>query len=408
MDGIAVDTFVARQPIFDLQRAVHGYELLFRSGPENVFHFTDPDVASSRVVDDGLHVFGLNRLAGKKAVFVNLTHRLLEEDLAFVLPPKSTVVEILETVEPDDAVVEACRRLRHAGYRIALDDFTFRPEMEPLLELANVVKVDFRATDAGTRRDLVALLLPRKIRLLAEKVETAEEFREAVEMGYSYFQGYFFARPEMVARRDIPAFKLNYIRFLHELSQVELDFGRLEKIIKSEVSLSVRLLRYLNSAALGLRCRVSSIRHALALLGEGPMRRWAYLVAMAGIGRDKPAELVVTSLIRARFCELIGASCGRSSKAPDLFLVGTLSMVDALMGRPIEEVMKELLVSDEIKETILHRATSLSAVFELVLAYERGNWDDVAGLAQQLHLPEEALPTHYFQAMDWAQQIFAL
>jgi c-di-GMP-related signal transduction protein len=198
--------FVARQPIFDARQRVVAYELLFRSGPENFFPNIDGDVASSRVINDSLMTFGLSSLVGSRKVYINVTRKILCEELYAVLPVRRTVVELLETIEPDEQTISACRDLKRAGYELALDDYVDRPEMDPLVALADVIKVDFLATSAAARRALRDRLTRRRPALLAEKVENAAMFREARDQGYSYFQGYFFQRPEIVSRQDIPTF----------------------------------------------------------------------------------------------------------------------------------------------------------------------------------------------------------
>jgi c-di-GMP-related signal transduction protein len=399
-------TYVARQPIFDRERKVYAYELLFRSGPENFFSSTNPDLASGKVIHDGLAVFGLAGLLGGKKAFINVTRNVLVQNLIGVLPAESTVAEILETVQPEPAVLEACHALKSSGYLIALDDFVFRPELAPLLALADIVKIDFVATPPAERGKVVEPLRSGPFRLLAEKVETKEDFRQAVELGFSLFQGYFFCKPEMVAAKDIPAFKLNIVRFLHEIHRPGLDLERLDRVIRQDVSLSVKLLRFLNSAAFAFVREVTSIRHALMLLGERPMKKWATLVAMTSLGEDHPQELLVTCLVRARLGELLGPEAGLGDQAPDLFLVGLLSALDVLLGRPLAETLAEIPVSQGIKTALLKHGPPLGPVYELILAAERADWAPTLALAVQLGLTEERLAELYGQAVEWAELVF--
>ncbi len=403
-----MDIFVARQPILDRRKKVFGYELLFRSGPENLFSFADADLASSRLMDEGLNVIGLDSLTYGRPAFINMTRKLLVADYASLLPHDRTVLEVLETVEPDAEVIAACIMLKQSGYLLALDDFVWRPELDPLVHLANILKIDFQATDSALRGELVRRFAPEGIQMLAEKVETLEEFQEAWSLGYSLFQGYFFCRPEMIMQKDIPGYKLNHLRFLQEFSRPELDMKKLEGILKRELSLAVRLLRYLNSAAFGLRSKVSSLKHALALLGERNLRKWAYLVAMAGLGKDKPEELVITSLFRARFSELIGTEIRSKEMEADLFLVGMLSMMEPLTGRPLPEILEGLSLSEEIKKALLTGGTRLGRALELVTAYERGAWDKIPETAHGVGVQEQRLPVLYRNALDWAREVFAL
>ena len=402
-----MDIFVARQPIFDRRRKVVAYELLFRSGMQNFFDYHDADVAASRVIDGSLLGFGLDKLTAGKRAFINFTRSVLINQLYALLPPRYAVVELLETVEPDDEVVEACQQLKDQGYTLALDDFVFDPKFRPLIALADVIKVDFLLSDSNQRRELAGHLRGEDVELLAEKVETHEDFTEAMELGYKYFQGYFFCKPEIVRRREIPGFKLNYLRFIQEVNRLDMDFDRLEVIIKQELSLSVKLLRYLNSAWFGWRHEVDSIRHAVRLLGERQIKKWASLVAMTGMGEDKPAELVVTSLVRARFCESLGGLVGLKHRELELFLMGLLSLMDALMDRPLEEAFEGMSVSADVRAALLGGRSPLRPVYDIVEAYERGEWERLTAVVTELGVTESVIAQLYADSVEWADGAFA-
>ncbi len=332
-----MDKFIARQPIFDAKKRVVAYELLFRSGPENFFSGRDADRASSQLIDDSLHVFGIDALIGKTRAFINLTRKTLLDELITMIPPTRAVAELLETVEPDEAVLAAAAALRKAGYTLALDDFVSKPEMEPLLQLANIVKVDFLATRGDERERMIKALIKRGIQVLAEKVETQEEVTLAKSLGCVYFQGYFYCRPEMSSRRELPGHKLNHLRLLRELGKPHLDLPAVEQVLKSDMALASKLLKHLNSAWFGWRQRVTSLQHAVVLLGDRQFRKWASLVAIATMADDKPRELPNTSLVRARFCELLAPLAQQKDASLDAFLVGMFSLVDAIIGRPLDE-----------------------------------------------------------------------
>ena len=399
--------FVARQPIFNQHREVYAYELLFRSSMENFFSAADQEQASSQMIDQSLHGFGLDLLTGSKKAFINATRGVLLENFFRLLPREKAVVEVLETVEPDSSVVNACRQLKEDGYMLALDDFVSRPGLEPLIEMADIIKVDFLLSDSAERRKFAELFLPRGIQLLAEKVETTEDFDEAASLGYQYFQGYFFCKPQVVARKDVPPFKLNYLKFMQEISRPELDFDQLEAAIKREMSLSVKLLRYLNSAAFGWRNEVASIKHGIMLLGEDAMKKWASLVALASMGSDKPPELVVTSLVRGRFCELLGTTANRRDLETELFLVGMLSVIDALVDRPLTEVLEEMNVAPQIADALVSGSNPLGRFLALATIYEKGNWDELPAACAELGITEDRLPETYGNAIEWAEKVFA-
>jgi EAL and modified HD-GYP domain-containing signal transduction protein len=393
---------VARQPILTKDEVVFGYELLFRDGVEDYFRSTDPEAASRSTLDSSL-LMGLDVLCAGRRAFVNCTREVLLKDYVTLLPPQQTVVEVLETVEADALVMSACQRLKEAGYMIALDDFAVNDPREKLTDLADIIKVDIKRTLPQQRAAMIKRYGPWRCRLLAEKVETREEFRAAKEAGFVYFQGYFFRRPEIMATHEIPANRINYIRMLQAVSKPELDPREIENLIKTEASLCYRLLRYLNSAVFGFSTEIHSIRHALSLLGEREVRRWVRLVATLGAAQQKSTELVTTALVRARFCELLSPKIQHGDS--DLFLLGLLSLIDVILEIPMATVLENIPVDQETKSVLLGGASRLRPAYQLMLAQESGEWQNVAELARSLHLSESEVAEIYFNAMKWARQV---
>ena len=398
--------FVARQPIFDPHQKVYAYELLFRSGMDNFFDASDPDQASTSVIVDSLLLMGMEKLTGGDRAFINCTRNVLIKGYAALLPKDKVEVEILESVEPDDEVVGACLRLKRARFMLALDDFIYEERLEPLLPLIDFVKVDFRETTEMDRKALVEKLSPRGIKMVAEKVETRSELQQASEMGYTYFQGYFFSKPEIVVAQDIPGYKLNYLRVLQAVNQPEINLVELENIIKLEASLTYKLLRYLNSAFFGFRTEIRSIHHALALLGEEELKKWASLIAMAAMGADKPPELVVSVIVRAVFCESLAPRIGMMNRSNDLFLLGMMSLIDAVLDRPLPEILEKMPISHEVKEALLGVENRFRDVYETVIAYEAADWRSFAEKARKLNLDEETVPDLYLKSVEWAKNTF--
>jgi c-di-GMP-related signal transduction protein len=408
-----MDVLVARQAIFDRDRRVYGYELLFRSRAEqNEFDGTEGGLATQQVLANSLLVIGLENLVGSKKAFVNFGRGPLLQGWHASLPRESTVIELLETVEPDDEVLAACRRLREQGYRIALDDFVFRPGCERLLEIADLVKVEVRSVSWPEQRALVRSSKSRGLEMLAEKVETHEDFESARQAGYDYFQGYFFARPVTVHGRRIPANKLHCLRLLEEAQRPELDFDRLEELILEDVSLSYQLLRYVNSPLFALASNIRSIRQALLYFGETELRKWVVLATLARTGADKPTELIRHSLVRARFCE----SLARISQTSDAnrgleqfaFLTGLFSLLDALVDRPLQEMLSEIGLASEIATVLRGDAPDggpLGRVYQLARAYEAADWPLVEQLGTGLGAPMTELAGAYCEAAGWAQQV---
>jgi len=394
--------FVARQPILTVDEKVFGYELLFRDGVEDFFRHADPDMASRSTLNTAM-LLGLDVLCDGRRAFVNCTRDILLKDYITLLPSEQAVVEVLETVPADDLVVAACRRLKESGYTIALDDFAVNDPREVLTDLADIIKVDIRETSAADAAAMVKRYGPWRCRMLAEKVETREEFLATKKAGFLYFQGYFFRRPEILTAHEIPANQFNYLRMLKAVSQRELDVREIENLVKSEAALCYRLLRYLNSAAFGFANEIHSVRHALAILGEREVRRWIRLVATLGAGQGKTSELVLSAMVRARFCELLSPKIPHGDS--DLFLMGLLSLMDAILEIPMSQVLDNIPIDQETKAVLSGGASRLRPFYQLMLAQESGEWKTATDLTNQLHLTETEVAESYWQAMRWAREV---
>jgi c-di-GMP-related signal transduction protein len=403
---MGMDVLVARQAIFDRDRRVYGYELLFRSQPgQNEFDGTEAGLATRQVLANSLLVIGLENLVGAKKAFVNFGRGPLLQGWHSALPRESTVIELLESVEPDPEVIEACRKLRGQGYQVALDDFVYRPGCEELLEVADLVKIEIQSMPRPEQKLLVRACRGRGLETLAEKVETYEEFEWAREAGYDYFQGYFFARPVVMRGRQIPAAKLHCLRLLQEAHRPELDFERLEKLILEDVSLSYQLLRYVNSPLFALTSRIRSIRQALMFFGENDLRKWIALATLARTAEDKPGELIRHSLVRARFCESLAVEKGLKQSA---FLMGLFSFLDALIDRPLQETLSEISLAPEITAVLSGQAPPddpLALIYDLARAYEVADWPGVEEVARRLGVAVNGLGEVYCAAAGWAAQV---
>lgn len=395
--------YVARQPIVDANEKVFGYELLFRDGLENAF-CGDCDEASRATLDRSL-LMGLDVLCDGRHAFVNCTRNTIINDLVMLLPASSTVVEILETVPPDPEVIAACQELKKCGYLLALDDFVGGEARQPLADIADIIKVDMRLTTEEDQEAILAQYNPRCHLMLAEKIETHGDFLKARNQGFLYFQGYFFRRPEILSTRDMPANRLNYLRMLQEVSRPELDVKVLERFIKSEASVCYRLLRYLNSAVFGLKNEIHSVRHALSMLGEREVRRWVRLVAAVGAGQDRTSDLLLSALVRARFGELLQPLVPHGES--DLFLLGLLSLLDAMLEIPMVEVLERVPLDRETKAVLLGQPSVLRPMFLLMLAHESGEWSAAGQLSANLKLEPDQVAGLYWQAQQWAREVSA-
>jgi EAL and modified HD-GYP domain-containing signal transduction protein len=327
----------------------------------------------------------------------------LIKGLITLLPSTTTVVEILETVPPDPDVVAACHSLKEQGYMIALDDYVAGDAREPLAEIADIIKVEMQLTTEVERAQLIKQFGPWRCRMLAEKIETHVDFVRARDQGFVYFQGYFFRRPEMMSIHDMPANRLNYLKMLQEVSRPDLDVPGLENLIKAEASICYRLLRYLNSPMFGFKKEIHSVRHALSILGERDVRRWVRLVAAVGAGQDRTSDLVLSALVRGRFGELLAPRVPHGES--DLFLMGLLSLIDAMLEMPMESVLEKIPLDQATKAVLLGQPSVLRPVFQLTLAHESGEWGAAARLSESLQVDAEEVAGYYWQAQQWAREL---
>jgi EAL and modified HD-GYP domain-containing signal transduction protein len=382
--------YVARQPILDRHQNVCAYELLFRSDPRNAYEAADQDIATLDVITNSFLIIGLDELTSGRPAFINFTRHWLVQDLTEFLPPGQVTVEILEDVEPDQEVLAACRRLSAAGYVLALDDFVLSASGTPLLDVADIVKVDFLGTTVEERTSIARDLRRRGISLLAEKVESREEFEQGVSADYSYFQGYFFAKPVIRSGRRIPESKLTLLRLLQEIHQPDLAYDRIEAIVKEDLSLTYKLLRLVNSSRFGLRGNIRSIQQALVLLGAREIRQWCSLLGLRAIGSQKPEELLRIAITRGRMAERLAPLVGFEAQASQLLLMGMFSVLDAILDAPMPEILERLPLDEMVKLALLGHPSRFKTILELTVAYERGDWATFSAHAESLHIEEDA------------------
>lgn len=397
-----MDVFVARQPIFNRHRKIYAYELLFRTGMSNAFPGVDGDVATSSLLSSSFFTVGIEQIASGHLAFINFTEEMLVQGVPAMFPKKCVVVEVLEDVQPTEAVVEACTALAEKGYILALDDFVYADNLTPLIKLAKIIKVDFRLTPLEKIVEMVAALQSYSCKLLAEKIETYDEFAQAVEMGFTYFQGYFFSRPEILKNKDIPPSQLALMQLLAEVNRAEIEIDDIEKLVQQDVSISFKLLKYLNSSYYSRLQPISSVRQAIAYLGERGTRLFVSLIATSKLSENKPDELIRTSCIRARFLEHIGKECA-SGQQGDFFMVGLFSLLDAMLDAPMESLMAQIPISRDIADALVCEKGPLAPYVNLVKRYEAGAWNELESLLGELALEEHKIMDFYLDAVKWAE-----
>ncbi len=396
--------YVARQPILDASGNVFGYELLYRAGAQDTSCLGSRDLAAARVLNDAVLTLGLERLTGGRKAFVNLTRQMLLGDFASLLPAQSVVLEILEDVSVDKDVVDACKRLKEQGYALALDDFTSWSGADALMPYARYVKVDVLDTCADERK-AIHKGLPSGVSLIAEKVESGDAFKNAATAGCKLFQGYYFCKPATFTAGAVSARRLAYARLLAALNRPDVNISVVEDLVKHDASLTVRVLRCINSAAFGVRREIQSIRQALVLLGLDQIRKWASVWALAGLNGGASFELVTMAILRARCCELLAQDLKGQEGASEFFLLGLCSLLEGMLGMPQAEAVEQLPLSATVRGALMGEANVAKSVLDSVIAYERGEWDEAAKTAQTAGLDPDRLSIAYADALKWAREL---
>jgi c-di-GMP phosphodiesterase len=390
-------SLVSRQPIFQADMTELGYELLFRDSYVNRASFSNGDQATAEVIVNAFMEIGLDGLVGKRLAFINFDRDLIIGNHCKCLPHDRVVLELLETVEPDPALIERLQSLRGAGYKIALDDFVCTASTSALLKVANFVKFDIPSDDWSSLEQSIAIARKHPVRLIAEKVETLEQFERSKALGFDYFQGYFFCRPQIVEGRRLATNRIAMINLMAKLLNPDVEIKELETAISHDVALTYKLLRYINSAMYGLRTPVKSIGHALTLIGLQKTKAWASLILLSNI-KDKPQDLTITGTVRARMCEQL-ANAGGMAGGDRFFLVGLLSVLDAMLDQPMEQIVPSLPLERDIVDALLHQAGSLGALLRCVVEYEKRNWKDSKAAVQ---FDEHVIQAAYRDSVKWS------
>lgn len=398
--------WLARQPILTREEKVLGYELLYREDHDNNCTTADPDGATCSIIDT-LNVIGLDAACDGRLAFIDCTHQMLLKEFFFLLPSDKVVVEIQQAVPADEAVTEACQKLKRGNYRIALDNFALNDPRELLVAYADFVKVDIRKSPPEQSAAIVAKHASSQCCMVAQNVETQQEQIVSAKDGFTVFQGYFFRHPERMRARHIEANQANYLRLLRAIATPDVDLPAVEDLIKHDASLCYRLLRYLNSPRFAVSSPVQTVRQGMTLLGERELVQWIRMATTVAMGQDKCSDLVLSSLVRARFCEIIAPKVGRSKS--DLFLVGMLSLMDAILEVPMGVVVEGLALDEGTKAELLGAKkgsnTPLTQIYRLMVAREIGEWEDVAALAKPLNLSLPFVNRAYNEAIGWAREM---
>lgn len=397
--------YAARQPILDKNKNLFAYELLFRDSIDNIFPDIDGDEATSKMIEASKFNMGIHEFTGNKPAFINFTLETLSKGYAGMLTNEEVVVEILETVKPGKKLLALCKDLYEKGYTLALDDYEHQGVWAHFYPYVKIIKIDVQATGVDEIKQIKQAIekFPH-IQLLAEKVETHEEYNQALELGFEYFQGFFFSKPEMVKAKNLSPSQMAMAELLYETSKPEMDLASITSVFERDVSLSYKLLRYANSAMFKRASEISTIKQALVILGSAELKRFLGLMFAANVNPDKPTELINMAMTRAKFCEQIAGKVNAPLDTSLAFLTGLLSMIDAILDESLESIMEKLPLAQEIKDPLLTRKGVMAALIKLVELIEHAEWDKTAIVMEKLQLEKDQVVEAYNEALAWSDE----
>ncbi len=397
--------YIARQPILRRDKSLYAYELLFRNGINNAFPDISAETATANLIENSQFQHSVTDITHGHFAFINFSEQALLDDLPGVMPKENFVIEILETVKPTAAIFNALRSLKSRGYILALDDYDFNPAWSNILDVIDIIKVDLQASPRDQVLSLFQVAKQHNIELLAEKVETHEEFQTCLNDGFDYFQGYFFSKPEVIKKRSLTSNQLIYIQLLEACAQPDMDFDTISKKVACDVSLSYKLLRYVNAPIHATTRRIESLRQAVIFLGEEEIKKFIAVISAAQLGENKPNELIRLSVVRGRMCELIATASSMKIDSEKAFLTGMFSMLEAILDEPMATIVSRIDLSNDIQLALIEKKGPLAYCLAIILFYERAHWERVHALSERLGIAEKKLPEMYLNALNWANAL---
>lgn len=403
-----MDVYVARQPVFTTKKTIFGYELLFRLGLENAFPDIDGDVATSNLLSNTFFSFEFHEILGDRPGLVNFTRQLILQKTPLLFPQKHIIIEVLEDIEPEPEIIDALTTFKEHGYNVALDDFIYDKKFEPMIDLCNIIKFDLMETPLDTLYEIVDNIKTNheNITLLAEKVETHEEFEQSREMGFTLFQGYFFSKPEILSKKDLSSNQVTKLHLLNEISRSDIDFNRIEELIRKDVSLSFKLLKFLNSAYYSRPSPINTIKDAISFLGIDELKKFINVVIVSDLSADKPNELIRISLMRARMCELCATMLNTDFSTDELFTLGLFSCMDAMLDSSMKDILENVHLADEIKTALMGKNKNFNTILRIVTNFEKGDWDSKLFASISGKSIEKKLPEFYLDAIKMVNSFF--
>ena len=395
--------FIARQPILDREKDVFAYELLFRDGKGGAYPELEPEKA--KYIAQHFHPLGLDDISGEKQSFIHFNPDTLISRFPTSLNPESVIVQLNEPNAPTPGLLEACTHIKDLGFKLAIDDPLMLSGKQDIFSLIDIVKVDVTRTNY----DLIEKNIPRyidsNIKLVAEQVNTHEDFDSCRSLGFDFFQGYFFAMPEARIQRHLPASKMNLVDLMGESASSDFNLNRINQIIERDAALSFLLLKFINNPAINKRYKITSLKHALTYMGEVEIKKFIALLSLANLSDDKPLELIHMSLVRAKFFDLLSQQRGVHLNPPIGFLIGLFSLLDALLDQDMPDVLKQLPLTDEVNDALLGKSDEFNSYITLSRAFEGALWMNIIKQSKALDIDQKQLHMMYNQAIQWGNGV---
>ena len=401
-----MDVYIARQPIFDSHMNIYGYELLYRQNEKNYFIEMDDDKATTELIYNSFLVVGLNDLTDGTKAFINFSKDLINSEVPYLLPKDRVVFEILERQEASQETIEACDKMRALGYKLALDDFVMDDSFLPLIDKVDIIKVEYPSVSLSDQRNFIQKYRSKSnVKFLAEKIETREDYQCAAEMGYDYFQGYFFSKPAMVNSKEIASLDLSLFSVLDELNKPEPSYSTISDIIQRDLGLTYKLLKLANSAYMGAKHKIDSIPHALTYIGINELHQWISLMMLKELQNVENAEMIKLSLIRGKLMELIATEANYEDNTSECFFTGMFSFIDVLMNQPMEQLLEGLPFSNNVKQALLGEDNALGQLLLFVINFESAKWNKVVNNYPLNMISPARFMELYMESLKWAKRL---
>lgn len=395
--------FIAREPILDREKDVYAYELLFRDGTGGTYPDHNPQ--RSQQIAEKFYALDLDEISGEKTSFINFNSKTLIEGLPSSLNPDSVIVELADNPATDSGLMDACKHIKNLGFKIAVDDPLLVSAQHQIFPLIDIVKVDVTKSNYEQIEKSLPRFLDAKVQLVAEHVRSHDDFVTCRDLGFDYFQGYFFAEPEKKVQRHLPASKMNLVDLMGESSNATFNLDRINQIIERDAALSFLLLKFINNPTINKRYKITSLRHALNYMGEVEIKKFIALLSLANLSDDKPIELIHLSLVRAKFFDLLSQKRKQNQNPPMGFLVGLFSLLDALLDQSMPDVLAQLPLIDEVKEALLGNNEEFCAYISVVKAFESAIWLTIIKQSRALGIDQKELHSLYNQAIVWGNGV---